>query len=1321
MHVVRSRFQSWVVCLFLAGFAQNAVLGQSAPQPAPNRRIQQSYDHSPLMFEPNHGQSDARVQFLTRGTGYSAFLTAGSMVLSLRPSETGSPSPQSKPAKGDGTFSLHLVGAASNPRAVGEDPLPGKVNYFVGKDPSQWRTGIPTFAKVRYKDVYPGIDLVYYGNQGRVEYDFVVAAGADPNRIQFAIQGADELKLEDSGDLAIRKAGSVLRFQSPLIYQEKNGRRIPVSGGYVVQGNESVAFHVSAHDKKIPLVIDPVLVYSTYLGGRSYDNIQALAVDSQGNAIIAGTTSSSDFPLAETGNFNPAVSRVFVAKLDVSGATLLFADYLGSTDGNDWASAVAIDGQDSIYLTGGTYGADFPVVHAFQSALSGADDGYLVKLSADGAALTYSTYLGGTDYDYPNSLAVNSLGEAYLAGKTQSLDFPVVNAGQDSITPDHNMNYGNYGFVSKFAANGASLAFSTYLAGTDVLDACGGFCSPFPSTSINGLVLDGAGNAYVGGATNSNNFPVSESAYLEQQPNSLNFSGNNTGFISKLTSSGAIEYSTYFGGGGVTNITSIAVDETGAAYVTGGADSDGTFPITSTSICNPSSFGTGCGNAFVAKLAPSGESLGYSTFLGHNNSTSGQAIVVDTNHNVFVLAQSSGTSLALVNPMQNYAGSSDVLLMEVDPTGASQLWVTALGGEDADLGTSLVLAGDGALYLAGSTNSSAFPTTQAGFATVAGGNQDGFVAKIAMEDAAAVAISPRLLQFSTRGVGTTSTAKSVVLRNVGTAALTISSKVVSGDFAETDDCGSTVPAAGSCTLNVSFTPTAPGSRFGSITISDDAAGSPHLINLVGDGSAPVASLSSSSLTFVSLPVHSTSSAQSVTLTNTGNATLNISGIAASGDFAQTSNCPSALSIASSCQIQVTFTPSTGGLRTGSLTITDDAAGSSQAVSLTGSGYVTTATISPGSLSFANLAVSSSSSAQTVTITNTGGNTMTVSAVAVSGDFSQTNNCTTLAASGGTCTIQVRFTPTAAGSRSGTLTIQNDAQGNPHSVSLNGTGSSGAVSLSTSSLTFATRMAGSTSSAQTVTLTNTGNAALTVTSLQASGDFAQTNNCATVAASASCAVQVTFTPTSAGSRTGTLVFTDSATDSPQAVSLTGEGIDFRMAAEASSATVNAGQTATYALQVSSSGGTFSNPVNLTCSGLPAYSTCSLSPNSVTPGSSSAGVTVSIHTTGPTAGLVWPQTKAAPTIWAFLSQSIGLLGIVIFGQSKRPGKSRWGILLVLLLAAVLVLAGCGGGLGSTTNPGGGGSSSNRTPAGTYTVIVLGTSGSAQHFTTLTLTVQ
>jgi hypothetical protein len=554
---------------------------------------------------------------------------------------------------------------------------------------------------------------------------------------------------------------------------------------------------------------------------------------------------------------------------------------------------------------------------------------------------------------------------------------------------------------------------------------------------------------------------------------------------------------------------------------------------------------------------------------------------------------------------------------------------------------------------------------------------------------------------------------------MGTAALNLNTKTLTGDFAETDDCASLVPAAGTCTFTVTFTPTAPGSRFGTILLGDDAAGSPHFVNLVGNGSSPIVVLNPTGLTFASAPVNSTSSAQTITLSNTGNATLNISNIQMSSDFAQTTNCPPALGFGTSCQFQVTFTPTAGGARPGSLVLTDDAPDSPQTISLSGSGFVTTGTVSPSSLSFGNVDVSASSTAQVVTVTNTGGNVMAVSGVTAPGDFSQTNNCSSIAANGGTCTVNVTFAPTVSGSRTGTLTINDNAQGNPHAVALSGMGIAGTADLSATSLTFSALNVGATSTAQTLTITNSGNGPLTMNSIQVTGDFAQTNNCSTVAATATCSVQVTFTATSSGTRTGSLFLTSSAVGSPQSVSLTGSGIDFQMAAAGGASTIKAGATATYHLDVAPVGGTFSNAINLACEGVPAFATCSINPSSVIPGANTSSVTVTITTKATVAGLVVPTATEHPvfaTLW--MANGLGVFGALLFGHKKS--RKPWYILLGLALMMTVVLAGCSGSTTPVTptptpTPNAG------TPAGAYTVIVVGTSGSAQHFSELGLTVQ
>jgi hypothetical protein len=658
---------------------------------------------------------------------------------------------------------------------------------------------------------------------------------------------------------------------------------------------------------------------------------------------------------------------------------------------------------------------------------------------------------------------------------------------------------------------------------------------------------------------------------------------------------------------------------------------------------------------------------------------------------------------------------------------------------------------------------------------------------------------------------------------MGSATLNITSITISGDFSETDTCGTSVPAAGTCTFTVTFTPTAPGPRFGSILVQDDGAGSPHFINLVGDGSTSIASLSATSLSFPSLQVNQSSTPQSVTLTNNGNATLNLSNIAITGDYAQTNNCPAALGVGSTCTFQITFTPTAGGARNGALTLTDDAPDSPQSVTLTGSGYVTTTTISPSTLTFTDQSVGSTSSAQTVTITNTGANAMTVSGVSTTGDFAATTQCSSIPATQ-SCTVSITFTPTTSGNRTGTLTINDNAQGNPHTVSLSGNGIASAASFSAASLTFGSQSVGTTSAPQSITLTDTGNGALTVTGIQVTGDFAQTNNCSTVAANGgTCTVQVTFTPTSTGTRTGTLVFTDSAPNSPQTialsgsagapantlstssitfnaepvgttsapqaitlsnsgnatmtianitavgdfsqtnncpaslapsanctinvtfspaaggtrtgsviisdnslggpalVSLTGTGSDFSLTPSGStSATVQAGSTATYQLTFSAVGGTFANAVNLSCGGAPALSTCKVTPSTISAGSGSTGVTVTVTTTAPVAALLMPRESQRGAMWAtWIFQGPGFLmvGLVSLGGKERQNRRRL-LLMCLLIGLILFAVGCGGasvGKGTQPTPQAG------TPTGTYTLLVSGSSGSLVHTTQLTLTVQ
>jgi hypothetical protein len=1080
-----------------------------------------NYGHLPLAFEVNQGQTDPQVRFLSRGKGYTAFLTTSGIVLSLRPTEVlGDPQPSklgtaSKAQSSAATLQFRLVGGNPNPEIVGEDPLSARVNYFIGNNPAQWHTNVPTYGRVRGKNVYSGIDLVYYGNHRQLEYDFEVSPGANPNKIQFEITGARQIRVDRNGDLVLKTSQGELRFKSPVVYQESNGQHTPVDGQYILRVSSHVTFRVSDYERSKPLVIDPVLIYSTYVGGSGNDEPRGIAVDSAGNVYVAGFTDSADFPLATLGSLPVGSPHVFVAKLDVTGSNLVYADYLGGNS-QDYGYALTVDAPGDVYVTGSTASSDFPVMNPYQGTYPGAFNAFLTKISPSGSSLLYSTYLGGNGSDMPSSIAVDSTGNMTVGGSTSSTNFPVANAYQPTAGANQGGMYGTYGFLTKLVPDGSSLVYSTYFGGnSNVPLDCGGTpCWPQPASSINGIAVDSSGNTYTAGTTNTYNFPVTSGAYLSTDSTQLN---DIVGFVSKFSSSGSLQYSTYFyeSSGLLTTINAIAVDGSGSAYLTGLALSDGTFPLTSTSICDPAVHGWGCSYGFVTKFDPTGSTLSYSTFLGPNNYANPTSVLIDTNNDAYVLASTSSNSFGLVNPIEPYTNGNDVLIVEIDPSGTSELWATYVGGNLDDKAAGMALDSSGNLYVAGSTNSTDFPTTQATYQRTLAGNADAFVLKIAPNSLPSVSISPAVLHYSIQQVGSTSQPQVALLRNMGSSPLSISSISVPGDFAETDDCGTAVPAAGNCNFSLTFTPTASGHRTGSITIKDDATGSPHLINLGGDAtpSGAAAALNPSSLVFPNVQLGSSSTALSVSLSSTGSAALRISGIQVTGDYLQTNDCGSAL------------------------------------------------------------------------------------------------------AAGSSCTITLTFTPTASGTRNGTLTINDDAASNV-----------------------------------------------------------------------------------------------------QTAQLTGTGTDFSLAASPGSKTVKSGSTATYVLTVGSVGGSFTNAVKLSCSGLPAKATCSLSPNSVTLTGNQGTSTLTVTTTSTTAQLVPFQRSRSPVVYAVWIQLpwVGLLGMILAGPRRSARRLRT-LMLLAVISSLMLMAACAGGTGIAPQGGSG------TPPGTYTITVTGTAGTLQHSVPLTLTVQ
>jgi hypothetical protein len=474
----RFAFLLSLLCLF-------STLSPGADKP----KVVDTYGKLPLSFEANQGQSDAQVKFLSHGSGYTLFLTSTDAVLFLQKAAPSGGVKQNGRARMDehsplqnlshgddaktesALLRIKLVGANPAPQLTGFDELPGTANYFIGNDPKKWHTDVPTYAKVKYHAVYPGVDLVYYGNQRQLEHDFIVAPGADPRLISLRLEGAKKLSLDLHGDLVLKTQNGEIRFQKPVIYQKVDGGRQEIAGAYKLKGKNRVGFEVAAYDVTKPLVVDPTLVYSTYLGGSSYDLGQAIAVDSAGSAYVTGSSQSTDFPTT-TGAFQtalPGPANVFVSKLNAAGSGLVYSTYLGGSSGEN-GYGIAVDSGGSAYVTGRTFSTDFPTTTgAYQTsnASGGCCDVFVTKLNAAGSGLVYSTYLGGSNADYAYGIAVDSVGSAYVTGATYSTNFPTT-TGAYQTANSSNPSYSDDAFVTKLNAAGSGLVYSTYLGGSDI-------------------------------------------------------------------------------------------------------------------------------------------------------------------------------------------------------------------------------------------------------------------------------------------------------------------------------------------------------------------------------------------------------------------------------------------------------------------------------------------------------------------------------------------------------------------------------------------------------------------------------------------------------------------------------------------------------------------------------------------------------------------------------------------------------------------------------------------------------------------------------------
>lgn len=737
------------------------------PQTAQKRRISMP-GRLPLAFESNQGQTDARVRFLSRSGDSTLFLTPSeavfSMPLQARSQEQSLTARSGKKGReaartAYNALRMQMVGADPKAAPLTRQPLAGQINYLVGSASKQWHTGIPTFGQVGFHGVYPGVDLLYYGNPQKLEYDFVVAPHADPGRIKLSFAGADKVRINAEGSLVVRTQGQELRWQKPTVYQQGRDGRRSVAARFQLKhlpnGQARVSFALGRYDHRQTLIIDPVLIYSTYLGGSgspvsgSPDRARAIAVDSSGNAYITGEAWSSDFPTTP-GAYQTTFRSLFVSKLNATGTALLYSTYIGGTlSGRATARGIAVDSGGNAYVTGDAADAFPTTPGALQSgAFIGGQQPFVFKLNPTGTALVYSTLLGGgNEMEYGSAITIDSSGNAYIAGITGSTSFPTT-PGAFQQTFDRTL--GSAAFLVKLNPTGTAQIYSTLLGGLG-------------DNQARSVVIDKSGYAYVAGTTNSHAFPVTPGAY--QTVNHASGTPGYNNFVAKFDPTGStLLYSTYIGGSAKDIPAGIAIDSGGNAYITGVTNSKD-YPITPGAFqaAGVSNY-TDYANCFVTKLNPTGTALVYSTLLTGTTADLSQSvsdlaggIVVDSAGNAYVAGGTHTTDFPTTIGAQQRTGGA--FFTKINAAGTHLLYSTCLG-TGIDFFTALALGPDGNFHVAGLTFSAHFPTTPGAFQTTThagNGQADSFVAKMS--------IAPVFPDFNADGK------TDLLLQNVSTGAI----------------------------------------------------------------------------------------------------------------------------------------------------------------------------------------------------------------------------------------------------------------------------------------------------------------------------------------------------------------------------------------------------------------------------------------------------------------------------------------------------------------------------------------------------------------------
>ncbi|HEV2341778.1 MAG TPA: choice-of-anchor D domain-containing protein [Candidatus Acidoferrales bacterium] len=1186
------------------------------------------------------------MNFFARADGASVFLTQDEAVIAWASSAT-----QNSRAvqKSESVFRLQFVGASGKAAVSGENELPGKTNYLLGNDPRHWHTDVPHFSAVSYSEIYPGVDARLYGGSLGLEYDLSLSPGADYQNIILRAANADRLRLDTRGNLLVRAADREILMRRPRIFQLDGKRKISIEGGYRLLSDNSFGFRVGPHRRDLPLLIDPSIsvTYTSFLGGNGAEKGNSVAVDSTGVVYVGGTTTDiATFPESSPTKLGPlaGTSKLFVAKVDTTqsgAASLVYLTFIGGS-GDDEGSKVAVDNSTSppsLAILGWTTSTDFPVTNS--STLRGPSDLTISKLNGAGNAFTSfgSMYFGGTGSEATQSaagVATDSTGNVYVTSDTTSTDLP-----QLLVPNGFHLTYGggvSDGFLAVFGATTGSLTYSTYF----------GINGTVGSTAV---ALDSTGNAYVVGYTSSGTgFPTTNAFQSAGYAG-----GSDDAFIIQINANPGIVpplapiYASLLGGSGTDQAFAVALDGQSppSAYVTGSTSSTDFVPsglqpnsfqpcfgAPTPAPCSPSA---ATSNAFFAVVSQTATtfipSLAYASYLGGTKLDSGQAVAVVSTSNVLVAGKATSSDFPIFCPSQNFTGTQDAFLASFNPmaTGSASLLVSSLlGGSRTAAANAVAADTSGNAILFGDTGSSDYPlganpNPNNGFqptctsCALGSPQPDAFLTKTSVSTAASGCISfnPASENFGSFPVGSNSVPPfNALVTNSGNASVNLTSVTIGGtnsaDFQilpVTNCTASTVLAAGgTCSVSIGFVPSVAGAESATLQISDTGANSPQQnLDLTGTGTAPEVSLSpNTGLTFGSVPQGTTSSAQIVTVNNTGNSSLTISSITIDptvgapngpGSFglpATTNACSTASPVLAggSCNIAVNFTPQATGSLLGQVDINDDAnntsGGAVQTIALSGTGTTPTPLVglSPTSIPFGNQNLGTTSTPQSITVSNTGSATLNFTNIQLTGvnanQYQIVSAGTTcqvgigVPAPSGSCTIEVEFAPTAAASANAAVTLTDDANPTTQSVTLTGTGTGAVASYSANSMSFGGVNVGTTSSPQTVTLTNTGNITLTISnvakdpSVGIPADFALLTSgtpCQTVgslAPSASCTITVSFTPSVQGTITGQIDINDNAFPASQTIPLDGTGLQFGVSLSSNSiafGTVSVGATST----------------------------------------------------------------------------------------------------------------------------------------------------------------